>query len=100
MNPVVYDTGVLIRADRNDRRVWAEHRIRLEAGAAPLVPPFDEIDAHRASSLLGKSATKDVVDASVAAVAIRRHADAVTDDEDDIVRLLSVARSKLAIVTP
>jgi predicted nucleic acid-binding protein len=126
MNPVVYDAGVLIRADRNDRRVWAEHRIRLEAGAAPLVPttviaqasrsprqaslrrllrgcdvvPFDEIDAHRAGSLLGKSTTKDVVDASVAAVAIRRHAHVVSDDEDDIARLLSAARSKLAVVRP
>jgi predicted nucleic acid-binding protein len=123
---VVYDTGVLIKADRNERHIWAEHRIRLEAGVAPLVPttvvaqasrsprqaqlrrllrgceviPFSEIDAHGAGSLLGKAETKDVVDASVVAIAIRRHADVVSDDEDDIRRLLSVARSKLAVLAP
>src|SRR5262245_46239786 len=38
MKSVVYDTGVLIAADRSDRRVWAEHRLRLEAGTLPVVP--------------------------------------------------------------
>ena len=38
MTPVVYDAGVLIAADRNDRAVWADHRIRLEAGIIPVVP--------------------------------------------------------------
>jgi len=124
MKPVVYDAAVLIGADRNDRRVWAEHQLRLEAGLAPLVPttvvaqasrsprqaqmrrllrgcevvPFQEFDAHRAGSLLGKSGTKDVVDASVVAVAIRHHADVVSDDRDDILQLLAAARSKLAVI--
>src|SRR6185436_5879618 len=38
MKLVVYDTGVLIAADRNERRVWVEHRFRLEAGLVPMVP--------------------------------------------------------------
>ena len=38
MNPVVYDAGMLIAADRNIRAIWAEHRIRLEAGIVPVVP--------------------------------------------------------------
>ena len=38
MRPVVYDTGVLIAADRSERHIWAEHRARLEAGVIPLVP--------------------------------------------------------------
>jgi DUF1365 family protein len=38
MKPVVYDTGVLIAADRGERRVLAEHRVRLEAGYVPLLP--------------------------------------------------------------
>ncbi len=38
MKSVVYDAGVLIAADRSKRRVWAEHRVRLEAGLVPLVP--------------------------------------------------------------
>lgn len=32
----VYDAGVLVAADRNDRLVWAEHRARLELGMAPV----------------------------------------------------------------
>jgi len=59
---------------------------------------FDEADAHRAGALLGKSRTSDIVDASVVALAIRSRADIVTDDPDDIVRLLAASRAKLAIV--
>src|SRR6185369_14732629 len=101
MKPVVYDTGVLIAADRSERRTWAEHRVRLEAGIVPLVPspvvaqssrspkqaqmrrllrgcevvPLDEALAHAAGGLLGKTNTKDIVDASVAALSIQRAAD-------------------------
>lgn len=124
MKPVVYDAGVLIAADRNQRRTWAEHRVRLEAGIVPLVPspvvaqvsrtprqaqlrrllrgcevvPFDEAAAHLAGSLLAKSRTKDVVDASVAELASRRKADVVSDDAADIQRLLAAARTKVAII--
>ena len=31
----LYDAGVLVAADRNDRRAWADHRARLEAGLVP-----------------------------------------------------------------
>jgi predicted nucleic acid-binding protein len=124
MRPVVYDTGVLIAADRSQRRTWAEHRVRLEAGAIPLVPspvvaqasrspqqvqlrrllrgcevvPFDEAAAHRAGSLLAKTRTKDIVDASVAVLSIRHGADVVSDDAEDLRRLLSVARAKVSII--
>jgi predicted nucleic acid-binding protein len=124
VKPVVYDAGVLIAAERGERRLWAEHRVRLEAGVVPLVPapvvaqasrsprqvqmrrllrgcevvPFDENDAHRAGAPLGKSRTNDVVDAAVAIVAIRAHADVVSDDMGAIGRLLAAARAKLAII--
>jgi predicted nucleic acid-binding protein len=124
MKPVVYDAGVLIAADRGLRSVWAEHRVRLEAGLVPLVPspvvaqasrspqqaqmrrllrgcevvPLDEAAAHAAGALLGKARTKDVVDASVAVLAVGRGADVVTDDGDDIERLLSVARARVSII--
>ena len=124
MRPVVYDAGVLVAADRGERRVWAEHRVRLEAGQVPLVPtpvvaqasraptqvqlrrllrgcevvPFAEADAHQAGALLGKSRTADVTDASVAALALRRHADVVSGDASDILRLLSAAHSKLDVI--
>jgi hypothetical protein len=32
---IVYDTGILIAADRSDRSAWAEHRVRLCAGILP-----------------------------------------------------------------
>jgi hypothetical protein len=38
MTSVVDDAGVLIAADRDTRSVWAEHRVRLEAGIVPVVP--------------------------------------------------------------
>jgi predicted nucleic acid-binding protein len=124
VKPVVYDAAVLVAADRGERRIWAEHRVRLEAGQVPLVPapvvaqvsrapnqaqlrqllrgcevvPFAEADAHHAGVLLARSRTADVVDASVAALAIERQADVITGDGSDIARLLTAARSKLAVI--
>jgi predicted nucleic acid-binding protein len=124
MKPVVYDTGVLIAADRNQRRVWAEHRVRLEAGIMPLVPAlvvaqasrsprqaqmrrllrgcevisFDESAAHLAGSLLGKTRTHDVVDGSVAVLSIQTGADVVSDDAEDIRRLLAAAPVRAVVL--
>jgi predicted nucleic acid-binding protein len=120
---VVYDTGVLIAADRSERRTWAEHRIRLEAGIVPLVPAtvlaqasrsrqaqmrrllagcdvvaFGRSGAHAAGALLGKTRTEDVVDASVVALAVQRGADIVTGDPEDIERLVSASRAKVAVL--
>jgi hypothetical protein len=33
---VVYDAGALIAAERSDRAVWADHRVRLEIGLVPV----------------------------------------------------------------
>jgi hypothetical protein len=33
---VVYDASVLIAAEHNDRRIWAEHCVRLETGIVPV----------------------------------------------------------------
>ncbi|HYQ41168.1 MAG TPA: PIN domain-containing protein [Polyangiaceae bacterium] len=124
MKAVVYDAGVLIAADRSKRRVWAAHRIRLEAGLIPMVPAsvvaqvsrsakqaqmrrllrgcevvaFDETAAHAAGALLGKTRTRDVVDASVVELSIRKAADIVSDDADDIRRLLAAANAKTSIL--
>ena len=38
MNAVLYDAAVLVAADRNERRTWAEHKARLEFGVIPFVP--------------------------------------------------------------
>ncbi len=117
MKSVVYDAGALIAAERNDRRMWAEHRVRLELGLSVVVPapvvaqvrrsprqmqlrrllagcevvPFTEADAHATGRLLASSKTSDVVDAAVVELAIRRRADIVTGDEDDLSRLVTAA---------
>ena len=121
MRPIVYDASILIAADRNDRHVWAEHKVRTRGALPPLVPApvvaqvsraatqanlrrllrgcevvaFDEVDAHSAGALLAASDTSDVVDAAVVTLAIRRGADVLTGDGRDI-RLL-VATSGVSI---
>lgn len=126
MNPVVYDSAVLIAADRNDRRVWAEHRVRLESGAVPLVPAavvaqasrspkqvqlrrflsgcqvvaFDETAAHRTGALIGRAKTHDVIDAAVVELAVRHGADVVTQDVDDIAALARAAKARVRVMRP
>jgi hypothetical protein len=124
MNKVVYDSGVLVAADRNERDVWAEHRVRLEAGVVPMVPapvvaqasrspkqaqmrrllrgcevvPFDEASAHAAGRLLALTKTADVVDAAVAHLGSKHEADIMSGDPDDIRRLVSAARAKSRVI--
>jgi predicted nucleic acid-binding protein len=62
------------------------------------VVAFDESAAHRAGELLGKSRTKDVVDAAVAVLAIERHADIVSDDAQDIRKQLVAARAGSGLI--
>lgn len=114
MSAIVYDAGALIAAERNDRRVWADHKARLELGIHPLVPsgvvaqvsrsprqvqlrrllrgceivPFLESDAHAAGRLLGLARTSDVVDGSVVALAAARGARILTGDRRDLERLV------------
>jgi predicted nucleic acid-binding protein len=124
MSVVVYDAGALIAADKNERRMWAEHRVRLEMGIVPSVPspvlaqvsrsprqtqlrrllagcevvPFDEADAHRAGAILAKARTSDVVDASVIVLASARGGMVVTSDPDDISRLAAAAAVPVGVV--
>lgn len=110
---VVYDTGVLVAADRNTRAVWADHRVRLEAGRLPTttVPvvaqasrsdrqvqlcrflagcymaDFSVIEAHRVGALLAAAHSSDVVDGHVVLTAHRLGAAVVTSDLDDLTTL-------------
>ena len=123
MRPVVYDAGPLIAAERNNRRFWAEHRIRLELGIVPCVPApvlaqvsrspkqaqlrgllrgcevisLDEAGAHRAGALLGKSGTADIADAALVSVAASRMADIVTGDRANIERLIAKMRLRVHV---
>jgi predicted nucleic acid-binding protein len=121
---IVYDAGVLVAADRNDRRIWAEHKARLEFGLIPLVPstilaqvsrsprqvqlrrllsgcvvvPIGEGEAHLAGQLLGKSQTNDVVDALLVAVARQQKAIILTGDIRDITQLARASGRAVGIV--
>jgi predicted nucleic acid-binding protein len=124
MTPVVYDAAVLVAADRDERSVWADHRVRLEAGIVPAVPSpvvvqvsrsptqvqlrrllrgcevvsLTEQRAHVAGRLLGRAGARDVVDAVVAATAAELRADVVTGDRADIRRLLDTADASGQII--
>jgi predicted nucleic acid-binding protein len=124
MTQVVYDAGVLVAADSNDRSAWAEHKVRLEAGIVPVVPApviaqvsrspaqaqlrrllrgcevvsLTEQGAHAAGRLLGRAGTADVVDAVVAHTAAGLGADVVTGDRADMHRLLGAAGASGQII--
>ena len=124
MNTVVYDAGVLVAADKNERRAWAEHKARLELGVLPLVPapvvaqvsrspqqaqlrrfltgcvivPLGETEAHEAGRLLGMTKTADVVYAVVVTTAIREKAAILTSDVADIERLVRASGRGVAVV--
>ncbi len=124
MSHFVYDAAVLVAADRNERRCWAEHKARLELGALPLVPapvvaqvsrssqqaqlrrllagcvvvPLGENDAHAAGRLLAKTRTADVVDAVVVSLAVHYKAVILTGDPDDIQRLVRASGREAVVV--
>ncbi|MEP7363058.1 MAG: PIN domain-containing protein [Acidobacteriota bacterium] len=124
MSSVVYDAAVLVAADRNERRAWAEHKVRLELGIVPMVSapvvaqvsrspqqaqlrrfltgcvvvPLDENGAHEAGRLLGKSGTTDVVDAVVVSIAVRKKAVILTSDEEDMKRLVRASGGVVPVI--
>ena len=107
---VLYDADVLVAAERNDRRTWADHRVRLELGIEPLstapvvaqvsrsprqvqlrrflrgcgVVDFTAEQAHDVGALLAGAGTSDVVDAHLAIVAGRDGLTILTSDPDDL----------------
>jgi predicted nucleic acid-binding protein len=125
MNAVLYDAAVLVAADKSERRLWAEHKARLEFGVIPFVPapvvaqvsrsprqaqlrrfltgcvvvPFGESEAHEAGRLLGMTGTVDVVDAVVVTTALRQKAMILTSDPDDIKRLVRASGREIVVVT-
>lgn len=125
MSAIIYDAAILIAADRNERRAWAEHKARLEFGLIPLVPapvvaqvsrsprqaqlrrfltgcevvPLGESEAHQAGRLLGLTKTADVVDAAVVTTALREKAMILTGDRVDMERLVSATGREVAVVT-
>ncbi|MFP5320188.1 MAG: twitching motility protein PilT [Acidimicrobiia bacterium] len=110
---IVYDAGVLIAAERSHRRVWADHRVRLEMGFVPAttapvvgqvsrsprqvqlrrflrgcaVMAFTADEAHDVGTLLGDAAASDIVDAHLVRVAEKLGVGVLTADVEDVSRL-------------
>lgn len=111
LGPVVYDSGALIAAERDEPRLRAAHRQFLGEERRIVVPapvltqvwrggprqarltwtlrgcevePTTETTARAGGVLLGRSRTSDAVDAIVVATAQRVGALIVTSDPDDI----------------
>lgn len=124
MKLVVYDSGVLIAADRNDRVTWTDHGTRVLSNVVHLVPapvlaqvsrsseqvqlrrflrgcrivPVGEADAHLAGRLLGAARMSDAVDALAVAVALRYGAAIFTSDKKDIERLVQASHLDIEVV--
>jgi predicted nucleic acid-binding protein len=121
---VIYDAGVLVAAERNDRRVWADHRMRLEVGSIPTttapvvaqvsrshrqvqlrlllrgcrIVAFAPGQAHEVGALLAKAGTSDVVDGHVALTASRKGSTVVTSNPDDLRQLSGQLPRRVRIV--
>jgi predicted nucleic acid-binding protein len=122
---LLYDTGALIAAEGNDRRMWAIHSRALQRGVRPVVPAGCLVEAWRGgrqanlARLLAGCATENLteerakragamrrgvasdvgpVDATVAESAIRLRAAVATSDRADIEQLARSARRRVQII--
>jgi hypothetical protein len=124
MNGVTYDTGALVAADHNDRRMWALHAGFLAEEVSPTVPAPVLAEAWRGGSrqaslsrflalcsletmseqqaksvgvLAGKADHDDIVDVTVVEGAIRRHDAIVTSNHTHIRKITDAGRAKITI---
>lgn len=107
---LTYDTGALLAAEANHRKLWSLHARALQRGEQPVVPAavlaqawrggpqaglsrllrgcrieaLDESRARIAGTVCARSATRDIVDASVVAGALARTDLVVTSDPGDL----------------
>lgn len=118
MKGVTYDTGALVAAERNDRRMWALHAGFLEEEVVPTVPapvlaqawrggarqaslsrllalcvvePMSEEQARAVGRLASRVRHGDIVDLAVVEGALRRQDGIVTSDPKDILRIVAAA---------
>jgi predicted nucleic acid-binding protein len=114
MGALLYDAGALVAADRDDQKIWRFHTTILRMNRRPVVPtpvlaqawrkpaqarlgmllrgseihPLDDVLARAAGRLCGETKTSDIVDATVAVLAVNLDATVLTSDPDDITRLV------------
>lgn len=124
MDGVTYDTGALIAADRNDRRMWALHAGFLALETSPTVPtpvlaeawrggsrqaslarflalcttePLTDEQAKAVGALAARARHDDIVDVTVVEGAVRRHDAVVTSNPTDIRKIADTTRARLTI---
>lgn len=121
---VVYEAGALVAAERSNRRLWADHRARLELGLVPLttapvvaqvsrsaqqvqlrrflrgcdVVPLLATDAHEVGALVGASGVTGVIDVHVVLVASRAQASVLTSDDRDLSRVTGSLAEPVALI--
>ena len=122
---ILYDSGALIAADRDDRRMWSLHARALQRGVRPIVPagciveawrgarqpnlarlldgcevePLDELRGKRAGTLRATAAGPvSAVDATVVEACIRRGTAVATSDRSDIESLAVAAKRRVSII--
>ncbi|MBM7787109.1 PIN domain-containing protein [Tenggerimyces flavus] len=128
-SPLVYDAGALVAAEKGSRRLLLLHTEALASGREITVPspvlaqvwrgdsrqarlawvlrgcqidPSDEEIAKQAGVLLGRSRTRDAIDAIVVATAWKRRAGVVTSDPGDLRKLIETVEMdghRIAIAT-
>ncbi|MBI4934411.1 MAG: twitching motility protein PilT [Actinobacteria bacterium] len=126
MDGVTYDTGALIAADRNDRRMWALHAGFLTLEVSPTVPTpalaeawrggsrqaslarflalctaeaLTEAQAKAVGALAARADHDDIVDVTVVEGAIRRHDAVVTSNPTHIRKIADATRTRLTVET-
>lgn len=126
MNGVTYDTGALIAADSNDRRMWALHAGFLTLDVSPTVPTpvlaeawhggprqaslarflalcitdaLTEEQAKAVGVLAARSDHDDIVDVTVVEGAIRRRDAVVTSNSTHIRKIADATRAPITIDT-
>jgi predicted nucleic acid-binding protein len=124
MAGVTYDTGALIAAERNNRKMWQIHAALVNEEVVPVVPapvlaqawrggskqailarflrtcqvePMTEKLSRDIGVLAGKSGHDDIVDVAVVEGAIRRGDGVVTSDAGHIRRIAAEAGAALRI---
>jgi hypothetical protein len=123
---VVYDTGVLVAAERDDRRMSLLHKEVLDSDRRVVVPApvltqawrggagrqvslslllrgcdieaTTEQTAKAAGVLLGACGMSDAIDAIVVATAIRLKAPVFTSDPTDLRKLIDAVDAKVPLI--
>jgi hypothetical protein len=121
---LTYDTGALLAAEANNRRMWALHRRVLERSHTPTIPAavlaqawrggpqpllsqlldtcavenMDAATARLAGAMLSRAANTDVVDASVVVGALRRGDAIITSDRADLGSLAHAVGRRINII--